>query len=349
MDPTSFAEMRPGAYDVHERIRDMNRNGILSSMCFPTFAGFSAGTFRRADDKDLSLLMLQAYNDWHIDEWCAAYPGRFIPLAIGPTWDPEAMVAEIRRVSAKGCTAMTFPELPHIEGLPSYHDLDVLGSGVRGVVRRAGRDVPAHRPGLRGHQHRARRADRQHDHPRDAGVGVRGAGPAVGTGVPHLSRPQGRVVGSGHRLDPVLPRSLRPSLREPAVVGSRLRRQDAERHLPRPLARVLRERSGRAQGAPRHRHGHHRLGVRLPALRLDLARRTRDGDARDGGRGRHRRRDPQDHVGELRAALPVRSVRAHAEGRRRRSARCVRSHPTSTPPIRSRHEWAERYAASAVG
>jgi predicted TIM-barrel fold metal-dependent hydrolase len=127
MDPTSFAEMRPGAYDVHERIRDMNRNGILASMCFPTFAGFSAGTFRRADDKDLSLLMLQAYNDWHIDEWCAAYPGRFIPLALAPTWDPEGMVAEIRRVSAKGCTAMTFPELPHIEGLPSYHDLGYWG------------------------------------------------------------------------------------------------------------------------------------------------------------------------------------------------------------------------------
>ena len=45
MDPTGFAEMRPGAYDIHERMRDMNRNGVLASMCFPTFAGFSAGTF----------------------------------------------------------------------------------------------------------------------------------------------------------------------------------------------------------------------------------------------------------------------------------------------------------------
>ena len=42
MDPTTFAEMRPGAYDIDERIRDMNRNGILASMCFPSFAGFSA-------------------------------------------------------------------------------------------------------------------------------------------------------------------------------------------------------------------------------------------------------------------------------------------------------------------
>ena len=25
-------------------------------------------------------MMTQAYNDWHIDEWAASYPGRFIPL-----------------------------------------------------------------------------------------------------------------------------------------------------------------------------------------------------------------------------------------------------------------------------
>jgi predicted TIM-barrel fold metal-dependent hydrolase len=121
MDPTTFAEMRPGAYDVHERIRDMNRNGVLASMCFPTFAGFSARTFQEAKDKDLALIMLRAYNDWHIDEWCTSYPGRFIPLAIGPVWDMDALVDEVHRVAAKGCRAMTMPELPHLQGLPSYH------------------------------------------------------------------------------------------------------------------------------------------------------------------------------------------------------------------------------------
>ena len=30
MDPTTYAEMRPGAYDIDERVRDMNRNGIES-------------------------------------------------------------------------------------------------------------------------------------------------------------------------------------------------------------------------------------------------------------------------------------------------------------------------------
>jgi predicted TIM-barrel fold metal-dependent hydrolase len=124
MDPASFAEMRPGAYDIHERVRDMNRNGILASMCFPTFVGFSARVFQEATDPQLARVMLQAYNDWHIDEWCAAYPGRFIPLALAPVWDQDAMVDEIRRVAAKGCRALTMPELPHLQGLPSYLDLD---------------------------------------------------------------------------------------------------------------------------------------------------------------------------------------------------------------------------------
>jgi len=121
MDPTTFAEMRPGAYDVHERIRDMNRNGVLASMCFPTFAGFSARTFQEARDKDLALTMLRAYNDWHIDEWCTSYPGRFIPLSIAPVWDIDALVDEVHRVAGKGCRAVSMPELPHVQGLPSYH------------------------------------------------------------------------------------------------------------------------------------------------------------------------------------------------------------------------------------
>ena len=123
MDPSTLSEMRPGSYDIHERIRDMNRNGVLASMCFPTFPGFSGRTFQEAaeiGDPALALIMLQAYNDWHIDEWCGAYPGRFMPLALPPAWDMEALTAEVHRVAAKGCRAISMPELPHLLGLPSY-------------------------------------------------------------------------------------------------------------------------------------------------------------------------------------------------------------------------------------
>ena len=120
MNPSSFAEMRPGAYLVDERVRDMDRNGVLASMCFPSMPGFSGGRLYDATDKELALAVLQAYNDWHVDEWCGSHPGRFIPLIIGPGWDPEAMVTEIHRMAAKGARAISLPELPHLLGLPSY-------------------------------------------------------------------------------------------------------------------------------------------------------------------------------------------------------------------------------------
>jgi predicted TIM-barrel fold metal-dependent hydrolase len=89
-------------------------------MCFGTFAGFCGRTFQDAIDKDLSLTMLKAYNDWHVDEWCAAYPGRFMPLALPPTWDMDALVEEVHRMAAKGCHAVSMPELPYTQGMPSY-------------------------------------------------------------------------------------------------------------------------------------------------------------------------------------------------------------------------------------
>ena len=120
-DPASMAEMRPGSYDVHERIRDMNRNGVFQSVCFPTFVGFSGKLFMDTKDKDLALATVQAYNDWHIEGWCGAYPGRFIPNAIPAIWDAELLAGEVHRVARKGCRAITMPELPHLLGLPSYH------------------------------------------------------------------------------------------------------------------------------------------------------------------------------------------------------------------------------------
>lgn len=121
LDATSFDQMRPGCYDIHERIRDMNVNGVLGSLNFPSLAGFTGQLFSTLDDRDIGLEMLQAYNDWHIEDWCGTYPGRMIPLAIPPIWDPELMAAEVRRVAEKGCHAVTFSENPEKLGHPSFH------------------------------------------------------------------------------------------------------------------------------------------------------------------------------------------------------------------------------------
>ncbi|WP_158072985.1 amidohydrolase family protein, partial [Pseudofrankia sp. EUN1h] len=122
VEPTAFDEMRPGCYDIHERVKDMSAGGVLGSMCFPSFPGFSARLFAAADDKDLALSVVQAYNDWHIDEWCGAYPGRFIPMGLPVLWDPQLAAAEVHRLAAKGCHSITFTENPATLGYPSFHD-----------------------------------------------------------------------------------------------------------------------------------------------------------------------------------------------------------------------------------
>jgi len=122
MEPNSLEEMRKAVYNVDARIDDMNVNGIAASLNFGTVMGFDGGRFHKAADKALALIHLRAYNDWHIDEWCAAHPGRFIPCAILPTWDMDATVAEIKRIAAKGCTAVSLNENPTSQGLPSIHN-----------------------------------------------------------------------------------------------------------------------------------------------------------------------------------------------------------------------------------
>jgi predicted TIM-barrel fold metal-dependent hydrolase len=122
IEPTAFDEMRPGCFDIHERIKDMNAGGVLGSMCFPSFPGFSGRLFAAAEDKDLAADVVRAYNDWHVDEWCGAYPGRFIPMALPMLWDPELCAAEVRRLARKGVHSLTFTENPATLGYPSFHE-----------------------------------------------------------------------------------------------------------------------------------------------------------------------------------------------------------------------------------
>lgn len=121
-DPATYDDMRSGCYDVHERVVDMNRNGVFASMNFPSFPKFAGQTFLHGADKDLAAECVRAYNDWMIDDWCGAYPDRLIPLCITPMWDPRLAAVEIERIASKGAHAVTFPENPAPLGLPSWLD-----------------------------------------------------------------------------------------------------------------------------------------------------------------------------------------------------------------------------------
>jgi predicted TIM-barrel fold metal-dependent hydrolase len=120
-DPVGLAEMRPGCYNMHERIRDMNANGVLASMNFPTSAGFAGAWLAGKPDRKLSAIAVSAYNDWQIDELAGSYPGRIIPMGLLPLWDTEACIAELDRIGAKGCTSVSFPETPYANDLPGFY------------------------------------------------------------------------------------------------------------------------------------------------------------------------------------------------------------------------------------
>jgi predicted TIM-barrel fold metal-dependent hydrolase len=121
-DPIRYSEMRAGCYDSKARLADMNRAGILASMCFPSFPRFCGQIFWEARDKELAGLCVRAYNDWMIDEWCGEAPGRYIPCIILPLWDPKQAAAEVQRCAAKGAHALTFSENPYFLGLPTVFD-----------------------------------------------------------------------------------------------------------------------------------------------------------------------------------------------------------------------------------
>ena len=121
VNPTRYEEMRPGCYQVDERVRDMSAGGQLAGLNFPNWTGFAGQVLNLGPDRDVNLAMITAYNDWHVDEWCGAHPERFIPCGILPLFDVERAAQEVHRLAAKGCHAVTFSENPTGLGMASIH------------------------------------------------------------------------------------------------------------------------------------------------------------------------------------------------------------------------------------
>jgi predicted TIM-barrel fold metal-dependent hydrolase len=133
-EPSRFEDMRAGCYDVDARVDDMNASGVLASLCFPSFPTISGALFTFRGDREVSEVMVRAYNDWHIESWCGRHPDRFIPMGILPLWDPALAAAEVRRLAAMNCRAVTVPQHIGNYGQPPWQDpqWDVLWEAVCG-------------------------------------------------------------------------------------------------------------------------------------------------------------------------------------------------------------------------
>jgi predicted TIM-barrel fold metal-dependent hydrolase len=85
-----YEEGRPGGFDPHARIKDMDLDGIDAAFLYPSI-GLYAGAI---SDADLAAACCRAYNRW-IVEYCAPYPDRLFPVAMLPMQSPERAKEEL--------------------------------------------------------------------------------------------------------------------------------------------------------------------------------------------------------------------------------------------------------------
>ena len=128
----TYGEIRPGCWQQGPRLSDMDANGVEASLCFPNFPRFCGRTFAEAQDKDLALLCVQAYNDWMVEEWCAGPGAPPSPLP-GPPLGPPLAAAEVARNAARGVRGVAFSEIPAYLGCRACTAATgTCSSGVRG-------------------------------------------------------------------------------------------------------------------------------------------------------------------------------------------------------------------------
>ena len=211
IEPTGLDEIRPGCYNVDERVKDMNAGGILASICFPSFPGF-AGRLFATDDHEFSIALGAGLQR-------LAHRGvvRGVPGAVHPDGDSGDLGCRgVRRGGAAGLeegrARADLHREPGRDGLPQLPQR-VLEPAVESVGRHRHRDERAHRILGPAGDHGARCADGRDDHAAadEHRAGRRGSAVvAADQGVPG---PEGRPVRGRHRLDPLLPGASGPDLR----------------------------------------------------------------------------------------------------------------------------------------
>ena len=99
----------------------MNAGGVLGSMNFPSFPGFSGRLFAACEDKGLALAVVQAYNDWHIDELVRGLPGTPHPDGPARAVGPGSRRGRGAAGGGQGLPLHHLHREPRHVGLPSFH------------------------------------------------------------------------------------------------------------------------------------------------------------------------------------------------------------------------------------
>ena len=90
-DTMEYKDGKPGGFDPHKRIPDMDADGIDAAFLYPSL-GLFAGAIH---DPQLAAATCRAYNRWLAD-YCKPYPDRLFGVAMLPMQDIDLAIAEMR-------------------------------------------------------------------------------------------------------------------------------------------------------------------------------------------------------------------------------------------------------------
>ena len=105
-----------GAWDIDERLRDLNQDGVAAEVIFHGSAPFEPVPFMATsiggaiEQPELAAVGQHMYNRWLAD-FCAKEPERHVGLAYLPMWDIEESIKELEWAKSVGLRGVNFPQV----------------------------------------------------------------------------------------------------------------------------------------------------------------------------------------------------------------------------------------------
>src|SRR5712692_3276807 len=90
-ETVTYADGRPGGFDPHKRIPDMDLDGIDAAFLYPSMGLFSGAI----KEPKLAAAVCRAYNRWLAD-YCRPYPDRLFGVAMLPMQSIDFAIEEMR-------------------------------------------------------------------------------------------------------------------------------------------------------------------------------------------------------------------------------------------------------------
>lgn len=103
-----FSVARQGGWDPIARLKDMERDGVLAEVLYPSLG---LGLYC-VEDATLQEALFRAYNDWLID-YCSKVPNRLFGIALLSMFNIENAIVEMERCKQNGMSGSMIWQVPH--------------------------------------------------------------------------------------------------------------------------------------------------------------------------------------------------------------------------------------------